>query len=259
MPPMPPGGWTRESVRDYWRQRIATSPQDAPLSHAELSQFLKTRNTFLSWLVGIRSEAVQNEPPGPDTCFELRIKVLPSLAAVLVFFLAWLVFANFPSVLGIYPMMILPDDLLCLRNRRHILPWHTYRCDSLIAATDIALVVSLLVSGLVLVIFFRQGGMVLLMDGQRTKKVIQFVHNGYVLFLLIFLLVLIVVTLFILKNHLLVQKVFVPASNNILLLGLPSFFAVVLFNLWHSIKAGYVTIFFHITGRFPSWLEDLSS
>ena len=258
MPPIPPGGWTRESVRDYWRQRIATSPQDAPLSHAELSQFLKTRNTFLSWLVGIRSEAVQNEPPGPDTCFELRIKVLPSLAAVLVFFLAWLVFANFPSVLGIYPMMILPDDLLCLRNRRHILPWHTYRCDSLIAATDIALVVSLLVSGLVLVIFFRQGGMVLLMDGQRTKKVIQFVHNGYVLFLLIFLLVLIVVVLFILRNDLLVLKVFIPASNNILLLGLPSFFAVVLFNLWHLIKAEYVAIFFHITGRFPSWLEDLS-
>ena len=56
----------------------------------------------------------------------------------------------------------------------------------------------------------------------------------------------------------LLAGVFFPASNNILLLGLPSFFAVVLFNLWHSIKAGYVTIFFHITGRFPSWLEDLS-
>jgi hypothetical protein len=148
--------------------------------------------------------------------------------------------------------------LLCLRNRPHIVPWHTYRCDSLIAATDLALVFSLLVSGLVLVIFFRQGGMVLLMDGQRTKKVIQFVHNGYLLFLLIFLLVLIVVTLFILKNHLLVLKVFIPASSSIALLALPSFLAVVLFNLWHLIKAEYVTIFFHITGRFPSWLEDLS-
>jgi len=82
------------------------------------------------------------------------------------------VFANFPSVLGIYPMMILPDDLLCIRNRPHSLPWHTYRCDSLISATDLALVFSLLVFGLVLVIFFRQGGMVLLMDAQRTKKVI---------------------------------------------------------------------------------------
>jgi hypothetical protein len=258
MPPIPPGGWTRENLRTYWRERIVNSPQDAPLSHAELAEYLRARNTFLIWLVGIRSEAVQNEPPGPDACFEQRIKVLPSLAAVLVFFLAWLVFANFPSVLGIYPTMILPDDLLCLRNRPHILPWYTYRCDSLIAATDLALVFSLLVSGLVLAIFFRQGGMVLLMDGQRTKKVIQFVHNGYLLFLLIFLLVLIVVTLFILKNHLLVLKVFIPASSSIALLALPSFLAVVLFNLWHLIKAEYVAIFFHITGRFPSWLEDLS-
>ena len=258
MPPIPPGGWTRENLRTYWREKIANSPSNAPLSHAELSQFLKARNTFLGWLVGIGSVAVQNEPPGPDACFEQRIKLLPSLAAVLVFFLAWLVFANFPSVLGIYPTMILPDDLLCLRNRPHILPWHTYRCDSLIAATDLALVFSLLVSGLVLAIFFRQGGMVLLMDGQRTKKVIQFVHNGYLLFLLIFLLVLIVVTLFILKNHLLVLKVFIPASSSIALLGLPSFFAVVLFYLWHFIKAEYVSIFFRITGRFPSWLEDLS-
>ena len=234
------------------------SPQDAPLSHAELAEYLRARNTFLIWLVGIRSEAVQNEPPGPDACFEQRIKVLPSLAAVLVFLLAWLVFANFPSVLGIYPTMILPDDLLCLRNRPHNLPWHTYRCDSLIAATDLALVFWLLVSGLVLAIFFRQGGMVLLMDGQRTKKVIQFVHNGYLLFLLIFLLVLIVVALFSLKNDLLVLKVFLSASSSIALLALPSFLAVVLFYLWHLIKAEYVAIFFHITGRFPSWLEDLS-
>ena len=258
MPPIPPGGWTRESVRDYWRQRIATSPQDAPLSHAELAEFLKTRNTFWEWLWGKGSTRVVNGPPHPDACFRQRFIVLPSLAAVLVFLLAWLIFAKLPSVLGIYPTMILPDDLLCLRNRPHILPWYAYRCDSLIAATDLALVSSLLVSGLVLAIFFRQGGMVLLMDGQRTKEVIQFVHNGYLLFLLIFLLVLFVVYLFILKNHLLVLKVFIPASHNILLLGLPSCLAVVLFILWHLIKAEYVNIFFHITGRFPSWLEDLS-
>ena len=202
--------------------------------------------------------AVQNEPPGPDACFEQRIKLLPSLAAVLVFFLAWLVFANFPSVLGIYPTMILPDDVLCLRNRPHNLPWHTYRCDSLIAATDLALVFSLLVSGLVLAIFFRQGGMVLLMDGQRTKKVIQFVHFGYLLFVLIFALVLIVVGLFILRNHLLVLKVSFPASDNIVLLSYPGFLPAALFYLWHFIRAEYVSIFFRITGRFPSWLDDLS-
>ena len=258
MPPMPPGGWTRESVRDYWRQRIVNSPSNAPLSHAELAEFLRTRNTLWKWFWGKRSEGVVNEPPGPVTCFELRIKALPSLAAVLVFFLAWLIFANFPSVLGIYPIMIFPEDMVCIRNRPHIFPRHTYRCDSVIAATDLALVFSVLVFGLLLVIFLRQGGMVLLTDDQQTKKAIQFFHSGCLIFFLMFFLVLIVVVFFFLKYDLLVQKVFLPASNNILLLGLPSFFALVLFNVWHTIKAQYVIIFFHITGRFPSWLEDLS-
>ena len=90
MPPIPPGGWARESVRDYWREMIATSTQNAPLSHAELAEFLRTRNAFWKWFWGKRSEGVVNEPPGPEACFDLRIKALPSLTAVLVFFwLGW--------------------------------------------------------------------------------------------------------------------------------------------------------------------------
>ena len=257
MPPIPPGGWTRESVRDYWRQRIVTSPQDAPLSHAELADYLRARDTFLIWLVGIRSEAVQNEPPGPDACFEQRIKVLPSLAAVLVFFLAWLVFANFPSVLGIYPMMILPEDTLCILERPHIFPRRTYRCDSLIAATDLSLVSSLLVTGILVIVFFRQGGMVTLTDNQRTKKFIHHEHKGDLGIALIFKLVMTSVLFFTMKYYIVDEKVFLSTFVVILLI-LPGLIPWVLFRLWHAIRAGFVIIFFYMTGRFPSSLEDLS-
>jgi hypothetical protein len=39
---------------------------------------------------------------------------------------------------------------------------------------------------------------------------------------------------------------------------LPGLWAWSLFVIWHCVKAGYAMIFFYITGRFPSWLEDLS-
>jgi hypothetical protein len=64
---------------------IATSTQNAPLSHAELAEFLRARNAFWKWFWGKRSEGVVNEPPGPEACFDLRIKALPFLTAVLVF------------------------------------------------------------------------------------------------------------------------------------------------------------------------------
>jgi hypothetical protein len=257
MPPIPPGGWTRENLRTHWRERIVNSPSNAPLSHAELAEFLRARNTFWKWFWGIRSDGVVNEPPGPDTCFELRIKVLPSLAAVLVFFLAWLVFANFPSVLGIYPMMILPEDTLCILERPHIFPRRTYRCDSLIAATDLSLVSSLLVTGLLVIVFFRQGGMVTLTDNQRTKNFIHHEHKGDLGIALIFKLVMTSVLFFTMKYYIVDEKVFLSTFVVILLI-LPGLIPWVLFRLWHAIRAGFVIIFFYMTGRFPSSLEDLS-
>jgi hypothetical protein len=255
---MPPGGWTQESLRDYWREMIATSPQDAPLSHAALAEFLKTRNTLWEWLWGKGSTRVVNAHPHPDACFRQRFIVLPSLAAVLVFLLAWLIFAKLPSVLGIYPIMILPDDLLCIRNRPHIFPRHTYRCDSLIAATDLALISSLFVFGLVLVIFLRQGGMVALRDNQPTKMLIRYMPFwGYFVFSVIFLLFLFALFPWVLWYYIQDQRVTISSSIYALLI-LPGVVAWVLFRLWDAIRAGVVIIFFHITGRFPSWLEDLS-
>ncbi|MFN8891606.1 MAG: hypothetical protein ACK53U_06455 [Alphaproteobacteria bacterium] len=257
-PPMPPGGWTQESLRDYWREMIATSPHDAPLSHAALAEFLKTRNTFWEWLCGKGSTRVVNAPPNPDSWFRQRFIVLPSLAAVLVFLLAWLIFAKLPSVLGIYPIMILPEDLLCIRNRPHIFPRHTYRCDSLIAATDLALISSLSVFGLVLVIFLRQGGMVALRDNQPTKMLIRYMPFwGYFLFSVIFLLFLFALFPLILWYYIQDQRVIISSFVCTLLI-LPGVVAWVLFRLWDAIRAGVVIIFFIITGRFPSWLEDLS-
>ena len=257
-PPMPPGGWTQESLRDYWREMIATSPQDAPLSHAALAEFLKTRNTFWEWLWGKGSTRVVNAPPNPDACFRQRFIILPSLAAVLVFLLAWLIFANLPSVLGIYTILIFPEDLLCIRNRPHIVPRHTYRCDSLIAATDLALVSSLFVFGLVLVIFFRRGGMVALRDNQPTKMLIRYMPFwGYFVSSVIFLLFLFALIPWYFWYHIQDQRV-ITSSTIFTLLILPGVVAWVVFGLWDAIRAGVVIIFFHITGRFPSWLEDLS-
>ena len=257
-PPMPPGGWTQDNVRDYWREMIATSPQDAPLSHAALAEFLKTRNTFWEWLWGKGSTRVVNAPPNPDACFRQRFIVLPSLAAVLVFLLAWLIFANLPSVLGSYPIMIFPEDLLCIRNRPHIFPRHTYRCDSLIAATDLALVFSLLVFGLVLLIFLRQGGMVALTDNQPIKRRIQYIPFwGIFVYVIIFLLFLIALFSWVLWYHIYDQRVLI-SLDILTLLILPGVVAWAMFGLWDAIRAGVVIIFFIITGRFPSWLDDLS-
>ena len=177
---------------------------------------------------------------------------------MLVFLLAWLIFANLPSVLGIYPVMIFPEDLLCIRNRPHIFPRHTYRCDSLIAATDLALVSSLFVFGLVLVIFFRRGGMVALRDNQPTKMLIRYMPFwGYFIFSVIFLLFLIALFLWGFWYHIYDQRV-IFSSFICTLLILPGVVAWVLFRLGDAIRAGLVIIFFIITGRFPSWLEDLS-
>jgi hypothetical protein len=255
---MPPGGWTQESLRDYWREMIATSPHHAPLSDAALAEFLKTRNTFWEWLWGKGSTRVVNAPPHPDACFRQRFIVLPSLAAVLVFLLAWLIFAKLPSVLGIYPIMILPEDLLCIRNRPHIFPIHTYRCDSLIAATDLALISALFVFGLVLVFFLRQGGMVALRDNQPTKRRIQNVPFwGFCVYSIICCLSIIALFSWALWYYIYDQRVLISLLILTLLI-LPGVVSWVLFHLWDAIRAGFVIIFFHITGRFPSWLEDLS-
>jgi len=257
-PPMPPSGWTQESLRDYWRGMVATSPQDAPLSHAALAEFLKTRNTFWEWLWGKGSTRVANGPPHPDACFRQRFIVLPSLAAVMVFLLAWLIFANLPSVLGIYPMMLLPEDLVCIRDRPHIFPRRTYRCDSPIAATDLALISSLVVVGLLFVIFFRQGGMVALTDNQPIKRLIRYIPFwGLFVYSTIFLLFLIALFFWGLWDHIQDQRVIISLTMCTLLI-LPGLVAWVLFHLWDAIRASFVIIFFHITGRFPSWLEDLS-
>jgi hypothetical protein len=175
----------------------------------------------------------------------------------LVFLLAWLIFANLPSVLGIYPMMLLPEDLVCIRDRPHIFPRRTYRCDSPIAATDLALISSLLVVGLLFVIFFRQGGMVALRDNQPTKMLIRYMPFwGYFVFSVIFLLFLFALFPWVLWYYIQDQRVIISSSIYALLI-LPGVVAWVLFRLWDAIRAGVVIIFFHITGRFPSWLEDL--
>jgi hypothetical protein len=223
-----------------------------------LAEFLKTRNTFWQWLCGKGSTRVVNAPPNPDACFRQRFIVLPSLAAVLVFLLAWLIFANLPSVLGIYPIMIFPEDLLCIRNRPHIFPRHTYRCDSLIAATDLALISSLFVFGLVLLMFFWRGGMVALRDNQRSKMLIRYMPFwGYFVFSVIFLLFLIALFLWDFWYHIYDQRV-IFSSFIYTLLILPGVLAWAMFGLWDAIRAGFVILFFHMTGRFPSWLEDLS-
>jgi hypothetical protein len=257
MPPIPPGGWTRENLRIHWRRKIVNSPNDAPLSHTELAEFLRTRDSFGSWFWWKERMVVWDEQPGPDASFETRVLVIPALVSVLIFLLAWPIFHFFPFILGIYPMAFMSEDTLCslgrLFSRQGII-----RCDPIVAAMDLSLLSSLLALGVLTLLFLRQGGIVVLTDDQRTKRYIHHGHNGNLGYPLIGRLFSVVASIWIMTYFVFDQDLFHYIFILPLLIVPVSGSAYYLLHLGHTIKAAYVIIFFHKTGRFPSWLEDLS-
>lgn len=252
VPPIPPGGWTRESIREFWRQRIATSPQDAPLSHAALADLLRTRGTFQNWVWWDKG-TIAHEPLGPEASFVKRIRDAPSLIFILFFLVSWPVFYFASFLRNLYSMIFILPDTLCVVERS-LFAMRPFRCDAFASAIDLAFVSSLLVPIFLTMHFLRRGGAAVFVDHQRTKKYIQ---NGGIGFPFVFLAILLTPLSWGLNEFLIGQRLIHP----IIVPGLaflPGLWAWSLFVIWHCVKAGYAMIFFYITGRFPSWLEDLS-
>lgn len=253
MPPVPPGGWTRESVRDYWRQRIVASPQDAPLSHAALAELLATRGWFGNWIKwrGLKLS------PGRDLVlsmtFKQRLFFLPVLTCLALFPLLWALFHFSPQAHLSYPLIFLSEDTLCVSERSSF-SWRPYRCDALVWAADLAFVFSLFALFLTIACFLRQGGLWVARSGQMIKRWLQFGAVGSGLMACIILLP---VLPFAAKFFLIDQQIF-PVWP--LLFGLPFILTTTCLCFYGIVRlsmAACVLIFFQKTGRFPSWLEDL--
>jgi hypothetical protein len=251
-PPMPSGGWTRESLRDYWRQMIATSPQDAPLSHAALAELLTKRGWIKNWLW-----PDMNRSPAPvlDKALVHRLANLPVLVSLAFLPLAFLFFTLVPKAHSFYPMIFLSENTLCISGGRGGSSGQSpFRCDALVWVVETTLLLSVVSSIAVAILFLRDGGFLLLRSSQVTKMLIRRGGAGVVLSGLLFLLLL---TLFLIK--IVIDSDVLPVYPVSIFLPL----TVPLVNIvsWYILPvviANLTMAFFYMTGRFPSWLEDLS-
>ena len=252
MPPIPPGGWTRESVRDYWRQRIVASPQDAPLSHAALAELLRTRDTFRNWFIW-RKPPGWLEPFALEETFIQRSYAIPALCFFVVLGIAYALFALFPWIRSLYPLAILSQDTLCV-DGGSIFTRRPYRCDNAVGAVDFAFVSSIICLAVIVFFFLQQGGASIFRYSQKTKVVIMNggIISGFLVSSLTFFLAAWALKFYVIDQELLPYILFI--SIPLLLLCVVMFLQAV----WLTLRAGYAMIFFYMTGRFPSWLEDLS-
>jgi hypothetical protein len=135
MPPVPAGGWTRDTVNAAWRDRIASHPEGAPLSHADLAELLRMRDTFGNWFIP-RVIRTENEPPAPEASFFLRIFIVPMISYYVVLIVAAFVFSFTPKTRDFYPLLLLSEDTLCAAGSPSY--WRPFRCDAEVWATDLA-------------------------------------------------------------------------------------------------------------------------
>ena len=251
-PPMPPGGWTQESLRDYWREMIATSPQDAPLSHAALAELLTKRGWIKNWLW---PEINRSPAPILHKAFFQRLANIPGLVCLAFLPLAVLFFTLVPEARSFYPMVFFSDDTLCIGGGRQGSSGQIpFRCDALVLVVETTFVLSVVSSIVAAVLFLREGGFLALRSSQLIKMVIQRGGTGSVLLGLFFFLLLIP---FLIKF--VVDSDVLPVYPRAIFLPLAVPFLNILF--WYLLPvvfANFAMIFFHMTGRFPSWLEDLS-
>jgi len=251
-PPMPPGGWTQESLRDYWREMIATSPQDAPLSHAALTELLTKRGWIKNWLW---PDIIRSNTPILHKAFFQRLANIPGLVCLAFLPLAFLIFTLVPNAHSFYPMVFFSENTLCISGGRGGSSGQIpFRCDALVWVVETTFLLSIVSSIAVAVLFLREGGFLALRSSQLTKMFIQRGGTGSVLLVLFFLLFLIP---FLIKF--VVDSDVLPVYPMAIVLPL----AVPLVNIvsWYFLPvvlANFTMAFFFVTGRFPSWLEDLS-
>ena len=252
MPPVPAGGWTRETVNAAWRERIASHPEGAPLSHAALAELLRTRDTFGNWFIP-RVIRTENEPPAPEASFFPRIILIPIITYYFVLIVAAFIFSFAPKTREIYPLVFLSEDTLCATGSSF--DWRPSRCDAEVWATDLAFLLSLVTLAIVVFRFLVKGGMNALIYSQRTKKAVEFGGVGLLFFLAHVLLLLFWFD----KYHVIDQNILLSGRATVFRGLIVSGLVLYVVAIMRSLRAAFVMVFFYITGRFPSWLSDLSS
>jgi hypothetical protein len=104
------------------------------------------------------------------------------------------------------------------------------------------------------VLFLWEGGFLALRSSQLTKMFIQRGGTGSVLLVLFSLLLLILFLIrFVVDSDVLPvypMSIFLPLAVPLV--------NIVFWFLLPVVLANFTMVFFYITGRFPSWLEDLS-
>ncbi len=196
MPPVPPGGWTRESVREYWREGIAASPEGAPLSHAALADLLRTRDTFRNWFI-LRKSTDWLSPVPLEETFIQRAYAFPLLCFFVVLGIAYALFTLFPWLRSLYPLIFLTEDTLCAAGRS-VFTRPRYRCDNAVGALDFAFLSSIVCLAVIAFVFLRQGGGSVLRYSQKTKIIIT---NGGVFSALLLSLLVFITPAWILKFY----------------------------------------------------------
>ena len=252
MPPVPAGGWTRDTVNAAWRDKIASHPEGAPLSHADLAELLRMRDTFGNWFIP-RVIRTENEPPAPEASFFLQISCVPIICFHVSFFIALLIFGVIPKTRSFYNLIFLSEDTLCV-GKRVSWDWRPSRCDALVWATDFAFLITLIVSGLIVFLFLRKGGLTALLHSQSAKKAIEFGGVGLIFFMAkIFFFLLWYYKFYVFDQNVIDNLCVI--FGGLLIPSLIWYFLMV----FRSLRAAFVMVFFYLTGRFPIWLKDLSS
>jgi hypothetical protein len=252
MPPIPPGGWTPESVREYWQEGIAASPQGTPLSHDALADLLRTRDTFRNWFI-LRKSTDWLSPVALEETFIQRSYFFPLLCFFVVLGVAYALFTLFPWMRSLYPLIFLSGDTLCAGGGS-IFTRRPFRCDNAVGALDFAFLSSIMCLAVLVFFFLRRGGGHILRYSQKTKIVIM---NGGVFSALLLALMVFIIPAWVLKFYAIDQEL-LPLVLFITSPVLVPLSVMLLQAVWLTFRAGYAMIFFYITGRFPSWLEDLS-
>jgi hypothetical protein len=160
-----------------------------------------------------------------------------------------------PNAHSFYPMVFFSENTLCISGGRGGSSGQIpFRCDALVWVVETTLLLSIVSSIAVAVLFLRDGGIFLLRSSQVIKMLIQRGGAGSVLLVIFFLLLLIP---FLMK--MVIDSDVLPVYPMAIFLPL----AVPLGNIvsWYLLPvvfANFTMAFFYLTGRFPSWLDDLS-
>ncbi|MGI9127946.1 MAG: hypothetical protein ACR2IG_07035 [Roseomonas sp.] len=172
---------------------------------------------------------------------------------IFVFCVSYSLFTLFPWIRSLYPLAFFSEDTLCV-DGGSILTRRPYRCENAVGAIDIALLLSVLALLVTIFFFLRQGGVAMLLQSQKTKK---FIENGGVCSAFFAAAAMLAALSYALKFYVFDQNLL----PHVLFLGIPCFVSVIILifhGAWLALRAGHAMIFFYITGRFPSWLDDLS-